>query len=721
MSKKFKGFSLAELLIALLVVSIVLSAAIPTITKRQATSEQIWRWSNKNNNAYFGVGSMQTALLGISNLPEDNEGNLGLTNTFGNAGVDTSNLRFTTAGDKLAILKQSNNDFPNTQLMNSHISFYNLRNGATQGDITYVGRIAMDPHNLAFGIGTLQSMNDITNTFLGRNTALGHYSLANIRGGEYNTAIGEKALTNAKFADDNTAIGFEAANRVDESSTSKNNTDNAIQNTAIGSRALTNGAKARLTTAVGAYSLNQNTATVASTAVGANSLRTATGDGNTALGANSCETLGNGGFNICLGVKSGSIAANEHNNLGIDKTISYGLFIGSAPIADSYSGKINDEPLIFGRLQAVGDLGREVLFNTDTFRVKTYNGSEELFNLKLTANNASAGGSTGEYKFNVFATGTTAANYLKLSGDKTTLKLDSEAQKLEFKLGENLKLIADDTNMNISSSRSIGIGNKDKINLYMAADSTGMISFANPTGVTISANASTAAAATASSNIYLTDGATGGINLAAPSGLINASSQNFSLDSSALKLLKGSLLVGTDWTNGVTISNTDVNIPAITTGAKDVGANLNSLWEYVNNLASGGGGGTASDARLKNILGDNTSGLKEINALEVKNYTYKKDKQKTPHVGVIAQQLQKIFPNSVFEDNEGYLKIRTEEIFYAMVNSIKQLYAQIQDLTAKITGLDKKITELEKQNLELQKQNKEFEKRLSALEKKLSD
>ena len=128
----------------------------------------------------------------------------------------------------------------------------------------------------------------------------------------------------------------------------------------------------------------------------------------------------------------------------------------------------------------------------------------------------------------------------------------------------------------------------------------------------------------------------------------------------------------------------------------------------------------SSDARLKNISGDSTAGLKEINALEVKNYTYKKDEKKTPHVGVIAQQLQKVFPNSVFEDEDGYLKIRTEEIFYAMVNSIKELFAQIQDLTAKVVGLDKRMTELEQENAMLKKQNAEFEKRLSKLEAKMA-
>ena len=124
--------------------------------------------------------------------------------------------------------------------------------------------------------------------------------------------------------------------------------------------------------------------------------------------------------------------------------------------------------------------------------------------------------------------------------------------------------------------------------------------------------------------------------------------------------------------------------------------------------------------RLKDISGDSTIGLKEINALEVKNYTYKNDENKTPHVGVIAQQLQKVFPNSVFADDKGYLKIKTEEIFYAMVNSIKELFVKIQDLTAKVTGLDKRITELEVENAQLKQQNIDFELRLKKLEEKVN-
>ena len=133
-----------------------------------------------------------------------------------------------------------------------------------------------------------------------------------------------------------------------------------------------------------------------------------------------------------------------------------------------------------------------------------------------------------------------------------------------------------------------------------------------------------------------------------------------------------------------------------------------------------------SDARLKNIQGDNKAGLKEINKLEVYNYTYKADKEKTPHVGVMAQDLKKVFPDAVKKGSDGYYRIRHEDMFYAMVNSVQELSTKKDDLEAlTIDYIDTPLSELEKQNADilaqneqLKQRNAEIEKRLSALENK---
>jgi hypothetical protein len=135
---------------------------------------------------------------------------------------------------------------------------------------------------------------------------------------------------------------------------------------------------------------------------------------------------------------------------------------------------------------------------------------------------------------------------------------------------------------------------------------------------------------------------------------------------------------------------------------------------------------TPSDARLKNISGDNTAGIKEINKLNVVNYTYKADKAKTPHVGVIAQDLKKVFPDAVKKGSDGYYRIRLEDMFYAMINSVQQLSDRkdnLDELT--VDYIDTPLSELQKQNADIKAQNEllkqknaEMEKRLSQLETK---
>ena len=116
-----------------------------------------------------------------------------------------------------------------------------------------------------------------------------------------------------------------------------------------------------------------------------------------------------------------------------------------------------------------------------------------------------------------------------------------------------------------------------------------------------------------------------------------------------------------------------------------------------------------SDRRLKNVGEAFSGGLDKIKQLKVYNYTFKDDEKKTPHVGVIAQDLQKVFPDAVTKGKDGFLRIRWEDIFYALVNAVKELDLKV---TTENKELKKRVTELEKQN-------KRLEERLSKLEKKI--
>ena len=142
-----------------------------------------------------------------------------------------------------------------------------------------------------------------------------------------------------------------------------------------------------------------------------------------------------------------------------------------------------------------------------------------------------------------------------------------------------------------------------------------------------------------------------------------------------------------------------------------------------------------SDRRLKNVGEVFTGGLEQIKKLEVFNYTFKKDTEKTPRVGVMAQDLQKIFPNAVFKGEDGFLRIRMEDMFYALVNALKELDAKVQMIVDKnIAGLKKQIVDLEEENrviteknvalekqiASLYEQNAKLEERMNAIEKQLA-
>lgn len=64
----------------------------------------------------------------------------------------------------------------------------------------------------------------------------------------------------------------------------------------------------------------------------------------------------------------------------------------------------------------------------------------------------------------------------------------------------------------------------------------------------------------------------------------------------------------------------------------------------------------------------------------------------------MAQELEKVFPNSVFEDDNGYLKIRWDEMFFASINAIKELDKKITALIDRATNVETQIAQLEKEN-----------------------
>ena len=126
---------------------------------------------------------------------------------------------------------------------------------------------------------------------------------------------------------------------------------------------------------------------------------------------------------------------------------------------------------------------------------------------------------------------------------------------------------------------------------------------------------------------------------------------------------------------------------------------------------------TSSDIRLKNIAAPFNDGINFLSKLKVYNYVFKNDISKISHVGVIAQDLKRIFPNAVSKDDKGYYQIRKEDMFFTAINSVKELYGRLAQLTNRIENYIVRITALKKENIRLKAKLLYLSNELDKLEK----
>ena len=110
---------------------------------------------------------------------------------------------------------------------------------------------------------------------------------------------------------------------------------------------------------------------------------------------------------------------------------------------------------------------------------------------------------------------------------------------------------------------------------------------------------------------------------------------------------------------------------------------------------------TTSDRRLKKNITDNTEGLDKIVQIRVRNFEYRLpeevDAELKPtdavqrtgvQLGVIAQELQEVCSDCIKEESTGVLRVDSDNVFWHMVNAIKDLKALNDTLTARITALE---------------------------------
>lgn len=593
------AYTIAEVMIVLLILTVIFAAFAPIITKRKLSSYKssnaIWNKYNetKGFDAYFDPSNTKNTGTAFFGVKPDSHGAVTSTLTPLSRVVIRSGP--VTSGNKLQRQIQ--------------FRFGRLSGNATEKKYgKFAGTWLMDRQNVLLG-GAYPNIDNTPDNIEARdNVAIGYQSMNALKNAQGNTALGLSALSENISGKYNTAIGYNAGSALHES-----------YNTYIGAGAGEKASGSR-NTAVG-YQAGYNNSGSVNVFVGANAGRTGSGSYNVGIGYDALRSV-SGNYNVAIGtgalknLTTGSYnTAIGYNACSEVTTGSHKTCIGynSGPGANtqtSYKSATGS----WSRGQTVSDyLGSK----TDNLE-RTYIGGRPY----------NYGGDAVMEIHNVGGTNSNLINNPGVKSNTTTV------------INGNL-IVRGRTMMTIGS----------KLWSFVEVDPKG-------------------SSAEHSMGYY--------------------SNNNI-----------GTILAGNQQDYTVCY-DTKVNTGPFPLKLKG-GVCLDS---------------TSSDRRLKNIGTRSIAGLKELNQLKIYDYTFKNDKSKHSQIGVMAQDLQKVFPNSVFEGPDGYLRIRWDEMFFASINAIKELDRKIVSLVNRATKVETQIARLEQENISLKTQVDALSVRVEKLKNK---
>jgi hypothetical protein len=88
----------------------------------------------------------------------------------------------------------------------------------------------------------------------------------------------------------------------------------------------------------------------------------------------------------------------------------------------------------------------------------------------------------------------------------------------------------------------------------------------------------------------------------------------------------------------------------------------------------------SSDERLKNNIKEiDENDINSLFTLNPIHFKYKKDTKKS-HYGFLAQDVEKVFPELVENNNDGYKSVNYQEIIPVMLAKMKMMQSEIDEL-----------------------------------------
>ncbi len=360
------------------------------------------------------------------------------------------------------------------------------------------------------------------------------------------------------------------------------------------------------------------------------------------------DNVATGKFKIS-GASTDRLVIDNSGNVGIgEDSPSYKLHIkevATNPILALQSSTTGTAFIFMGDTADV-DAARIAYDNTNNLMYFSVNGNQEAMRID-SSGNVGIGATTINRKLELSGNnnGGAKANYLRITDTDTTATADNQQGGIEF--------YASDSSAGAGVTASIEV-------LYAGSGGGGEITF--NTAANSGAGVSEAMRVDESGNLLVGKTNTGHVNDGAHLGtsgcfLTAASTAPLTLRRSAAGVV-------------IQLSRGGVNEGTLTmnTGAAPT-------------LASG------SDIRLKENVTEHCPELQNILSIKTRQWDWK-DKEKGSGEGVVAQELEGIYPDLVFEDNDGMLNVKDfGPMTTRLIKAIQELSTQVNELKAEVAAL----------------------------------
>jgi prepilin-type N-terminal cleavage/methylation domain-containing protein len=123
-----------------------------------------------------------------------------------------------------------------------------------------------------------------------------------------------------------------------------------------------------------------------------------------------------------------------------------------------------------------------------------------------------------------------------------------------------------------------------------------------------------------------------------------------------------------------------------------------------------------SDKRLKHDIAPLFDGAALATLEKIRAVSFKWNKDNKPDAGVIAQEVESVFPQAVRTATNGFKRVAYDKLVLPLIEAVKELHALVKSVIARLDSVENKQAEAEAKIAALQKENAALTLRLERLE-----